>query len=381
MSNKPRTDSNGYSSEFIAICAVFFLIGFNFSTWASRIPAIRDSALLIPATLGYALLARGIGSVAMIPVTGWLINKYGAHKTAYYFGCVVSLSLVPIFLSPNWIALAISLIILGGAGGGFNLAINALGANFETRMGISRMSTIHSWFGVGNLGGALIGAAATALLLSVQFHFLVASLLMFTIIIISFRFIPDERSTLRSSKLSWPDSSILWLALIIFLAACTEASIMNWIALFYSDYLETGEKIAAIGYTTYATALLMMRFLGDRLRSSISAQQLIIMGTLIAVFGIVVAVIGQDFYISSLGVFLIGAGVALTFPFVFSVAGKISANALAIVMIFGGIGELISQPILGVVIQKFGLDGGFYSIACIILVTTLCAWKAKLLHR
>ena len=118
-------------------------------------------------------------------------------------------------------------------------------------MGISRMSTIHSWFGVGNLGGALIGAAATALLLSVQFHFLVASLLMFTIIVISFRFIPDERSTLRSSKLSWPDSSILWLALIIFLAACTEASIMNWIALFYSDYLETGEKIAAIGYTIY----------------------------------------------------------------------------------------------------------------------------------
>ena len=270
---------------------------------------------------------------------------------------------------------------MGGAGGGFNLAINALGANFETRMGISRMSTIHSWFGVGNLGGALIGAAATALLLSVQFHFLVASLLMFTIIVISFRFIPDERSTLRSSKLSWPDSSILWLALIIFLAACTEASIMNWIALFYSDYLETGEKIAAIGYTIYATALLMMRFLGDRLRSSKSAQQLIIMGTLIAVFGIVVAVIGQDFYISSLGVFLIGAGVALTFPFVFSVAGKISANALAIVMIFGGIGELISQPILGVVIQKFGLDGGFYSIACIILLTTLCAWKAKLLHR
>jgi hypothetical protein len=135
------------------------------------------------------------------------------------------------------------LIILGGAGGGFNLAINALGANFETRMGISRMSTIHSWFGVGNLGAALIGAAATALLLSVQFHFLVASLLMFTIIIISFRFIPDERSTLRTSKLSWPDSSILWLALIIFLAACTEASIMNWIALFYSDYLETGEKL------------------------------------------------------------------------------------------------------------------------------------------
>lgn len=381
MSNNPRTDTKEFSSEFIAICAVFFLIGFNFSTWASRIPAIRDSALLIPATLGYALLARGIGSVAMIPITGWLINIYGAHKTAYYFGCTVSLSLVPIFLSPNWIALAISLIILGGAGGGFNLAINAMGANFETRIGISRMSTIHSWFGVGNLGGALIGAAATALFLSVQFHFLVASLLMFTIIIISFKFIPDERSILRSSKLSWPDSSILWLALIIFLAACTEASIMNWIALFYSDYLETGEKIAAIGYTTYATALLMMRFFGDRLRSSISAQQLIIMGTLIAVFGVVVAVIGQDFYISSLGVFLIGSGVALTFPFVFSVAGKISANALAIVMIFGGIGELISQPILGIVIQKFGLDGGFYSIACIILLTTLCAWKAKLLHR
>ena len=377
---RQKDNKKALAHEFIAICAVFFLIGFNFSTWASRIPAIRDSAFLIPATLGYALLARGIGSVVMMPITSWLVNKFGARNTAYYFGWVVVFSLIPVAYSPNWIFLALSLAIMGGAGGGFNLAINALGAAYELRVGRPRMSTIHSWFGVGNLSGAVLGTGAAAILITAQIHMISATILMLIVVIISFRFIPDEKATIKHPGLTRPEPTILWLGVIIFLAACTESSIMNWIALFYSDYLGTGERIAAIGYTVYASSLLMMRFFGDRLRFNFGAQKLIIVGTMLASVGIIFAIITQNLVISSIGIFLMGGGVALTFPFVFSIAGKISSNALATVMIFGGIGELISQPVMGVIVQNYNLDGGFYTIAGVVLLTSAIAWKAKLLR-
>ncbi len=366
--------------EFVAICTIFFTIGFLFSTWASRIPAIRDSALLLPATLGYALLARGMGSLVMMPITGWLINNYGAKKIAYFFGFIATLSLIPTAYSPNWVLLGISLIILGGACGGFNLAINAIAAHHENRVGKSRMSTIHSWFGVGNLFGSIVGVGASAALISARLHFVLASVLMVVILATALHYIQQTQSRTVAKKLTWPTPPIIWLGFIIFLAVCTEASIMNWINLFYSDFLGAGERKAAIGYTIYATAALCMRFLGDRFRPMIGAQQLIILGTISAALGILIAIQVQHLLFSSIGIFLMGAGIALTFPFVFSVAGRISANALATVMIFGGIGELVSQPIMGFVVQHFGLDGGFYTIAGIILLTTFFAVKAKLLR-
>jgi len=377
--NKQQIDK-ALVREFIAICAVFFLLGFNFSTWASRIPAIRDSAFLIPATLGYALFARGVGSVLMMPITAWFVNKFGARSTAYFLGWVVALSLLPIAFSPNWIFLAVSMIIMGGSGGGFNLAINAIGASYERRVGQPRMSTIHSWFGAGNLGGALLGTGASALLISAQLHMIGITMLMIAVVVISFRFIQEDAKDIESPTFSWPDKPVLWLGLIIFFAAWTESSIMNWVALFYSDYLGTGERIAAVGYTTYALALLLMRFFGDRLRFNFGTRKLISTGTILAATGVVFAILTQNLFVSSAGIFLMGAGIALTFPFIFSVAGKIGPNALATVMIFGGIGELVSQPVMGIIVQNYRLDGGFYFIAGIILIISILAWNARLLR-
>ncbi len=375
-----QNNKKALTYEFIAICALLFLLGFNFSTWASRIPAIRDSALLIPATLGYALLARGVGSVLMVPVTAWLVNRIGARTTAYAFGWIVAFSLLPIAYSPNWLFLAFSMIIMGGSGGGFNLAINAIAAGYEKRIGQSKMSSIHSWFGVGNLSGAVLGTGAAALMISAQLHIIGITIIMSLVVITAFKFIPEEKETIQSAGFEWPEKSILWLGIIIFFAAWTEASVMNWIALFYSDYIGTGERIAAVGYTTYALSLLLMRFFGDRLRFNIGANKLITVGSFIAAVGIIIAILSQHIVISSLGIFLLGAGVALTFPFIFSVAGKISPNALATVIIFGGIGELVSQPIMGVIVQNIELDGGFYVLAAIVALTCVLSWNATLLR-
>ena len=370
------------NKENLAVSSLFFVLGLAFATWAARIPAIRDSAMLIPATLGYALLARGIGSVVMLPVTAILINKIGSKKSAMLFGALTSITLIPLAFSPNWWVLAGALIITGAAGGGYNLAMNSLASNLEYRAATPKMSRIHSMFGVGNLTGALIGFLAANAGLGPLVHFTIVSVLLGGINLWAFTHIPEEKADERvvSPTFSKPAKGILWLGIILFLAGATESTMMNWVALFYSDFLQAGEQIAPAGYAIYAAALLIMRFMGDGFRSRFGVRKLLTTGAVMSALGVVLAVLAQNLYLSSVGIFMLGAGVALIFPFVFSVAGKVSASALALVMTFGSLGEMISQPIMGEVVQYFGLNGGFYVIAGVLAVICIMAWNSELLR-
>ena len=370
-----------FKNEMVAICATFFLIGACFATWASRIPAVRDIALLVPVTLGYVLLARGIGSVLMLPISAVFVQKLGARKMAQISGWMVALCLIPVALSPNWIVLSFFMAIAGASFAVFNLSINALASNLETRMGTSKMSLIHSWFGVGNLAGAGLGAIFSAQSVSALTHFILFGAAMGITLIVIFRHIPDERAEKETRKTGFyiPEFAIIWLGLILFFAATIEASTMNWVALFYTDFLNTAESIGAIGYLVYAAALLFMRFFGDRLRNRFGAGVVIATGCLLSASGIMLAVLVPNVWISSVGFFLLGGGIATVFPFVFSVAAKNSAHALATVMIFGAFGEMLSQPVMGQVVDRFDLDGGFIFIAVVAVAMGALSWTARLL--
>lgn len=381
MTIKQKERALLFKKETIAICVTFFLIGACFATWASRIPAVRDSAMLIPVTLGYVLLARGLGSVIMLPISAVFVQKLGPRKMALISGWVVAVSLIPVGLAPGWEVLSAIMFVAGAAFAVFNLSINALASNLESRLGTSKMSMIHSWFGVGNLTGAGIGALASSQSLSILTHFVFFALLMGAMLIYFFRHIPTEEVKKEAVKKGFyiPEFAIIWLGAILFFAATIEASTMNWVALFYTDFLNTPESLGAVGYLVYASALLFMRFFGDRLRNNFGAGKVIFTGSLIAASGILISVNATNFMISSVGFFLLGGGIATVFPFVFSVAAKNSAHALAAVMIFGAVGEMLSQPVMGFVVDRFQLDGGFIFIAVVVVLMGTLSWRAKLL--
>jgi sugar phosphate permease len=74
-----------------------------------------------------------------------------------------------------------------------------------------------------------------------------------------------------------------------------------------------------------------------------------------------------------------GAGVALSFPMLFSAAGKEGAIALTTVASFGYVGGMVSQPIMGWVVETFDLAGGFLFVAAVTLIIGILASKARLL--
>jgi hypothetical protein len=59
-------------SARVAISAFFFVSGFSFASWASRIPTLTQKLHLNEAQLGSILFAMPLGLMLTLPVTGFL---------------------------------------------------------------------------------------------------------------------------------------------------------------------------------------------------------------------------------------------------------------------------------------------------------------------
>ena len=85
--DRPVTTSHARLVEraSVAVFVVFFLNGFNFATWAARLPAIRDGLDFSPAQMGALLLVGAVGSLIALPLSGLVVEKLGARRTVFAF--------------------------------------------------------------------------------------------------------------------------------------------------------------------------------------------------------------------------------------------------------------------------------------------------------
>ncbi|MEN9884373.1 MAG: hypothetical protein RLZZ420_1590, partial [Bacteroidota bacterium] len=65
-----------------AISVYFFFLGMVFSTWASRIPDVKDRFSLSEAELGGVLFMLPLGALTALPASGWLVQRWGSRKVS-----------------------------------------------------------------------------------------------------------------------------------------------------------------------------------------------------------------------------------------------------------------------------------------------------------
>tara|TARA_B100000989_G_scaffold299009_1_gene291901 strand:- start:8206 stop:9339 length:1134 start_codon:yes stop_codon:yes gene_type:complete len=367
--------------SILAVSFALFNLGLAFATWASRVPDVRDLALLTATTLGYVLLFRGLGTLVMMPIIAWVIPKFGSKNTALFMGSMVAITLFPVSLMDHWFSLALLMMTIGMCSSGFNISLNSLGSVVEIETGQSHMSKIHSWFGVGMVFGAVFGTLATRLSWSVHIHFGLVSLMMVLILAFVANNLPNDKPNTEATipTFMWPHGGLIALGLITFLAATIETSIMNWVSLFFTDHVHASESLVPLGYAVFAGSLLIMRLFGDRLKMKFGARNLLVGGAVFTVIGLLIAVYASNFMLAIIGMIATGAGVSLSFPMLFSAAGKEGAIALTTVASFGYVGGMISQPVMGWVVETYELAGGFLFIAAITVIIGILASRARLL--
>ena len=79
-----------------AVGVFFFIAGFAGSAWASRIPDIKEKLNLSEAALGTILFALPAGQMLSLPLSGWIMSRYGSRRLLIVSAIGFALLLLPL---------------------------------------------------------------------------------------------------------------------------------------------------------------------------------------------------------------------------------------------------------------------------------------------
>ncbi|MFH4965516.1 MFS transporter [Gaetbulibacter sp. M235] len=348
----------------IALGVYFFLTGLSFATWASRIPTIKTLFNFNDAELGTVLLAMPISSLIGLPISGWLVSRFDSRipLIVSFIGFSFALTLIGFATTPFLLVVAVCAFsfcmrIL-------NIAINTQSLTLQKRFEKRIVGSFHGLWSTGGLFGVAFSTLMVKIGVSMQAHLLTISIIILTMALIVYQFTlkNDKSTTGNKIIIGKPDTFILYLGLIIFLAAICEGGMFDWSGVYFKEVIK--EKVFTYGYLSFMICMAISRFYSDKLIQKIGSKNTYVFSSSIITVGILVAILFPYFWSALIGFCLVGFGTAAIFPMTFALAGaskKYSPGmAISIITTYGIIGMFIGPPVIGYLAHAFGLKNAFY---------------------
>lgn len=364
-----------------AVFAIFTLNGFNFASWASRIPAVRDTLDFTEPQMGVLLLAMAIGSICALPLSGAIMQRLGARNTIIVFGAVNTLGFLIAAVAvgvESTMLLRVALFIGGVGTGVWDAAMNLEGAAVEQKLGRTIMPRLHAGFSVGTIVGAVIGTVMTWLDVPFHWHISIAILLSFSAVLWCLRwFLPREvvperpQAELDDSRSAaaravsglgrtfgvWLEPRTLMIGLIVLAAALTEGAANDWVGLAVIDGFNTENFMGSVGLTVFLASMTGMRLWGTGLLDRYGRVFILRLSGGLALAGLSIFALVPNLWVALLGVVAWGMGAALGFPVGMSAASDDPLRAAARVSVVATMGYsafFMGPPLIGMLAGHVG---------------------------
>lgn len=346
-----------------AVCAVFFINGAVFASWAVNIPSVRARFELSTTALGLVLLVIAAGSVLSLPLTGSMIARWGSRPVVIAGTLGFCLTLPLLLVAPSVPALVALLAVLGVCNGAMDVSMNAHGVAIEKRLGRPTMSTFHALFSTGGLmgaavGGLLLGAGVPP---AIQTSVAAAALLIVAAAALPHLLPSDaDRGSADSGPVfAVPRGALLGIAFLVSLSFIGEGAMEDWSAVYLRDVLGTTAGLAAAGFAAFSLAMAAGRFTGDAVRTRAGAVRTLRVSGIIAALGLGVALLIGQPLVALIGFACVGLGLANVVPILFSAAGATpgvpAGTALAAVASAGYLGFVAGPPLIGALAHEVTL--------------------------
>lgn len=368
----------------IAVNIAFFLNGFIYANWVSRLPRIQELYQADNGTIGIVLLSMSLGAVIAMPFTGWMIIKNGSRRitlAAVFLYCVF-VPLIPFMgVIPAVIALYF---IMGVTTGMLDVAMNAQAVMVERAYQRPIMTSFHAFFSIGMALGAWCGALFADLNYDLSYHFIIivaASLV--AAFWVSRNLIHDRPESTAKSEgplFQLPTKALAAVGLIAFCCMLGEGAMSDWTVNYMENIVGSSKSLAPIALSAFATAMTIGRLVGDRTRVKFGDRAVIISGGFLSSAGLALAVIFPSEYVAISGFFFVGIGLSTIVPITYSIAGNStdvpSGVGLAMVTTVGYAGFLFGPPIIGFIADISNLRIGLcVVIALFVIMTTLAYFR------
>lgn len=355
----------------IAITLFFFISGFGYSSWASRIPDIQRKLELNEAQLGFVLFALPLGLILTLPVTGMLLRKFSSRNIMMLGAMIFNLMLCLLgFVTKSW-QLVIVLFCFGSSRNLMNISMNAQSVGVQALFPRSIITTFHGVWSLAGFAGALLGLLMVYMQFPTYWHLLFAGTSM---IILGLFFFPTTLHQPPSTggggkRLILPDKHLLKFGFISFAVMACEGTMYDWSGIYFQKAVHA---IPTIGYVAFMIAMACGRFSGDILVNKLGIPVIIKFSGLLILCGMLLAAAMPFPIPAGIGFMMIGLGTSCVVPLVFSMAGRSknmsSGSAIAAVSTVGYLGFLIVPPVVGFLAEAAGLRWAFATVACLGLV-------------
>lgn len=370
-----------------AVAAFFFVQGLSFAAWASRIPDIKNMLHLTEGGLGTVLLALPLGLMASLPISGWMVTRYGSKKMVLIGAVLYATTLTFIGFVTRTEQLVIVLFAFGLWGNLTNIAVNTQAVAVEQVYGKSIMASFHGLWSLAGFVSAMIGSLFISANIPPRIHFLVIAFVAFAIILTAYKHaMPDEEKNNEESQPMFvkPDTDLLLLGLIGFCSMVCEGAMFDWSGVYFQKAVGVPQSMTTLGYVAFMGTMTGGRFAGDWLANRMGRKKMLQLSGALMGTGLAIAVIFPHIVPATIGFLLVGFGVSSVVPLVYSAAGRSttmsSGMALAAVSSISFIGFLIGPPLIGIVAQFADLRWSFAIVGILGACTAFLSSKAKLIQ-
>ncbi len=347
----------------------FFISGFGYSSWTSRIPGIKESLKLNDAHFGTLLFMMPVGLILTMPFTGKLLDHFKS-RTIMLTGAMVYNGVLACigFCSYTWM-LGIALFFFGSSRNMMNLSMNAQAIGVQALYNRSIMSSFHAVWSMAGFAGAAFGYLMVTLNIIPAWHLLGVSLLLTALTLYYYKDALDQRPdhSVKRSIFTLPPKNMLVFSFICFTSMACENTMYDWSGIYIRQVLHGSKAIATIAFVIYMVAMTSGRLAGDRMADKFGIQRVLAASGILIFSGFTITVLSPNIPLTLIGYLFTGFGVSCVVPFVFSLAGKIPMSnpgaALASISSLGYLGFLLVPPMIGYVAQASSLRISFAIIA------------------
>ncbi|WP_188626857.1 MFS transporter [Pedobacter quisquiliarum] len=351
------------NTQRIFLSLFFFLSGFSFSTWASRIPTIKMAFDFNDAELGSILLAMPIGSLLGLPISGWLVSKYNSRVPLIIGFALNTFALALIGFSHNVVTLVIAVLLFSFTTRIYNISVNTQAISLQKFYERKIMGSFHGFWSTGGIFGILFSTLMLNWGISIQSHFIMVGAVALVLTVFSYKYLLKNDKAEKGNKiiLGKPDPYIFYLGVVAFLSAICEGGMFDWSGIYFQQVLNV--EIFTYGYLIFMTFMAASRFLSDKIIAVIGMPNTYIMSATCIVAGIAMAIIVPTFWTAMIGFSLVGFGTAAVIPMSYALAGashKYSPGmAVSIIATYSITGMLLGPPLIGYLAHAFNLRVSF----------------------
>ena len=358
-----------------SVSVFFFVSGFNFATWTSRIPTLQKQLHMNDAELGTVLAALPAGLISTMPLAGILLTKTRSQYVMLVSAVIYTILLYILGTVSSIAEMGIILFLFGASRNFFNISINTQAIGVQSYFNKSIITTFHGIWSLAALSGAGTSFLFISASITLVNHFLIVSAFSMLLIFALFPFaLPeDKKKTAIKPSFLWPDPSLIKLGFVGFVSMVCEGTMSDWSGVYFSKILHMSDSMVITGYVFYLTAMLTGRFLGDWIVHIVGVKSLLQISSILITSGFFFAILLPFIIPVCFGFVLIGLGVSCNIPLIMGITPKISnlptGAAIATISIISYLGFLTGPPIVGFISHALNLKWAFLISALIAFST------------